>query len=96
MIQAMMYRIGPPKPPRNSKEAMMKPTRSTVASTPRYWPKPPATPPMVRLVRLRRNLGRGPPALGGGAEYGGGVERGGEASTAEEVEAGAVATLGRS
>ncbi len=75
--QAITYRTGPPKPPRNSREAMTKPTRSTVASTPRYSPRPPATPAIARLVRLRRNLRRGCPDFGGGAEYGGGVGRGG-------------------
>jgi hypothetical protein len=75
--QAMTYSTGPPNPPRKRREAMTKPTRSTVASTPRYWPRPPATPAIRRSLRLRRSLPRGSPPRGGGVERGGGAEYGG-------------------
>src|SRR5882757_853876 len=57
-----------PAPPKNAVTA--KSTRNSTGSTPKYSPRPPATPAATRLLSLRRSS-RGP--AGGGVGPGGGT-----------------------
>src|SRR5688500_14493 len=60
-----------PDPP--AKVRATKPTRHSSGSTPLYSARPPATPPIILSVRLRRSCGR----YGGSGGGGGGCQAGG-------------------
>src|SRR4051794_11396749 len=74
-----------PLPP--AKVRATKPTRQSSGSTPLYSARPPATPPIILSVRLRRSWGGagGPGGGGGGSQAGGSSEGGGVAGGGADV-----------
>src|SRR6478752_3769695 len=70
-----------PLPP--AKVRATKPTRHSSASTPLYSARPPATPPIILLLRLRCSCWRSGGAGGGGGGQDGGSATGGTGGGAE-------------